>query len=308
MYIALTSALNTRVRVLAHDHAAAEGPIQRCDQLPDGTRAGVVEPNLSIERTLDHLNHHDVAEPAFGRRLRYWPTSLRPPHPEASISVAANNVPFDPDGAVGAGQGAVLGRVGGELVERHADGLSRGWPEPKRRAVQDHARPDEITKVRQLRSDEVGRVHPSPVGLDEQVMAGGEPGETVAKALSKHLGVNFPGGLPCHDLHHGQQGLGPMTDLAHEQLNVLLGLLARRNVSNDAHHAYRGAIGVTLDDASPGAQPANFTIPSSDSMIECDIVVARTKSLLHCHQCRAVLGEDKGKALTPRQRGARLQA
>src|SRR5262249_20571816 len=126
-------------------------------------------------------------------------------------------------------KGAVFARVGRKLMERKADGLGGGGVQLQLGAAQRNAGIQVVGKVGELGTNQIPQIDSPPRVADQQVLIGGERLQTLGESLDEPLRV-VRGGLVRNGLHEREHVLGAMVHLAHQELNLLLGLLAVANV------------------------------------------------------------------------------
>ena len=128
-----------------------------------------------------------------------------------------------PRPAAGGGKRAVLGRVGGELVQHHGEGLHRrrgerdGRPVQRHRLARRHAAPAARWRAARVgassRSATARRSAPDQPPSASSECARASAATRASTAAAKARG-SFARGEAQHRLHHRQRVLGPVVDLA----------------------------------------------------------------------------------------------
>src|SRR5262249_21427473 len=221
----------------------------------------IIKVDLAVHAARQQRFHDDGAEPAPFRRRYERPLALGPAHGEG-VAVGS---PADVDAARIRRQRPVFPGIGGELVEREPDRLRGSRAQAQLGAVQGDTRTDEVGKVRELGTNQVLDLHTIPFVADEQVLIGSKRLDALGEALDEVFRTSGDS-LVGNRVDDAEHILGPMIDLAHEEMLLLLALLAFGDVLNrtaEAHGpAFRpGALKIsksmTLRPADRAVSPPN---------------------------------------------------
>ena len=171
-----------------------------------------------------------------GRSAAFPPAYLKRARP------GFDDRPVDRHDTVAVRQGSVFRGIGGKFVQRDADILGSLRANIEVRALQENARAEEVLVVAQLRVDEVHQRDTLPLHAGEQVVRTGKPGEPIAEAADELLGRDALGQrLARHRLDHRQQVLRAMCQLPHQEADMILALLLRRDIANDERCSHDAA-------------------------------------------------------------------
>src|SRR5262252_6176336 len=102
--------------------------------------------------------------------------------------------------------------------------------------MQGDTRTNEAREMRELGAHQILDLNPFPFVPDEQVLIGRKRLDALGEALDEIFGV-FGGGLVSDRVDDAEHVLGAMIDLAHEEMLLLLALLAFGDVLNGAAQA-----------------------------------------------------------------------
>src|SRR5690606_26089424 len=137
---------------------------------PDQPFWSPVELCTTPQTGCDKPLHHQVAEALPLRRLYERAARLGPAQPETAITSLAIQIPFDLHTARRYGKRTMLRRIGGELVQGHADVLCCFGVEQHRRTRGCHPRFARINEGLELGRDDVRQRNTLPVSVNEQVV------------------------------------------------------------------------------------------------------------------------------------------
>ena len=90
--------------------------------------------------------------------------------------------------------------------------------------VDENACADQLSEQRQLRAHQIADPHALPIALDEKILAGREPDDAVREPFDEALRIGADH-LARDGLNHRQHVLRAVIDLAHQQHDLLLGLV-----------------------------------------------------------------------------------
>ena len=166
--------------------------------------------------------HHRVddrrAETLVLRRSHRWSATLYPTHREGT----AVNLPTHFDMAGICRECTVFAGIGRKLVECETDGLGRSRVQMQFRAVHSDPRSQKICKVRELSAHQTVRISSLPFTADQQALGGRECPDALGEN-SKAMGFSSRS-LMGDCQHDAKDVFHPMTSLAHQKMNLLLGL------------------------------------------------------------------------------------
>ena len=129
-------------------------------------------------------------------------------------------------------QGAVLERVGRQLVQRQRYGLRRLRPQGDRRTGQVHPF---VGIGRQFVAQQALKVGARPLGVGQQRVGAGHGLDAPVDGFGELLRV-FGAGQVDDGLDHHQGVLGPVIDFPHQQLDAFLTVAPFGDVGGHAHH------------------------------------------------------------------------
>ena len=167
-------------------------------------------------------------------RSRQYMTKAGAPVPECSRSQPVSTCPPAVESApylpafVASSCSAIPERLG------RVSGNRKLWP------LQGDPLADQVFEMRELGADEIGQIHPAPFALHEQVLARRQRLDALAKALDELLRPRRDGAAG-ERVHEGQQVLGAVVDLAHEEMDLLLIALALAHVGHQRDDARQAA-------------------------------------------------------------------
>jgi hypothetical protein len=159
-----------------------------------------------------------VLTPAYGKRLL--------------ISFVGPNAPANVNASLCARESAIFARIGSELVQSHANDLSRRGGNKERRPLQSDSHTDQVYKMRKLGSEEFIEIGPLPSTLDKQILVRCQRLHPLSKAVKKVFRICGKG-LARDRLHKGKHILRAMVRLAHENIDLLLLSFAFGDIASD---------------------------------------------------------------------------